>query len=205
MIVIVPIVVLVGYWFLVLGPKRAEVTKADASLAKQEKRLTKARLSLGTAETSKTTFANDYAEIVRLGKAVPTKLDMPTVLVQLDEAAKGTGLRFVKVKAGERTAPTAAAAQPPAAPGAAPAAPAAPAAAGGTPAASAPGKTAENAGNSVNNANATSAKAEKSGAAAAGAPASTPAAGGTAASRRRGRPRERAPGARVPGQLLPPR
>jgi hypothetical protein len=32
-----------------------------------------------------------YAQVVRLGKALPSSVDMPSLLVQLDAAAAGTG------------------------------------------------------------------------------------------------------------------
>jgi hypothetical protein len=134
LLAIIPLALIVGYWFLVLGPKRADATKASDSLAKQERRLDDARANLAAAESSKNTFASDYTALVKLGKAVPTKLDMPTVIVQLHAAARGTGISFTKIAAGERE-PTAggdSTAQPPAAPGGA-------AAAGGAPAQSAPG------------------------------------------------------------------
>jgi hypothetical protein len=76
-----------------------------------------------------------------VGKAIPSNVDMPSLLVQLDQAADGTGIGFKSVKAGQRTTaqPT-----PPGAPPATGTAP--PAAAGGQPASSAPGQAAEQAG-----------------------------------------------------------
>jgi Tfp pilus assembly protein PilO len=44
--------------------------------------------------------------MVRLGKALPTKVDMPSLLVQLNAAAKGTGIEFGAITVGARaTAP----------------------------------------------------------------------------------------------------
>ena len=50
---------------------------------------------------AKTNFAADYGEIVRLGKAIPARVDMPSLLVQLDRAAEGTGITFTKITQGE--------------------------------------------------------------------------------------------------------
>jgi hypothetical protein len=176
---VIPLALIVGYWFLVLGPKRADASKASDSLAKQERRLDDARANLAAAESSKNTFASDYSGLVKLGKAVPTKLDMPTIIVQLEAAAHGTGISFTKIAPGERepAAGGGSTAQPPAAPGGS----SEPAAAGGAPAQSGPGRAAESAGNSVNGANATSAAAEKSGASGSEAQASTAAKGGSGA------------------------
>jgi hypothetical protein len=99
---------------------------------------------------------------------------MPSLLVQLDRAARGTGIKFTDIKAGDRSAaPTPAAA--PATPGGGAGGPTAP---GAAPAASGPGQAAQTAGNAVNNANAASGAA----AGTPGAPAGTdPSAAGQSA------------------------
>jgi Tfp pilus assembly protein PilO len=187
---LVPVLVLAGFWFLVLAPKREQAASAEQSAAKQEQRAETARTQLAQANRAETDFASDYGEIVRLGKAVPASVDMPSLIVQLDEAAEGTGIRFTKIATGDRTTTGAA---PPTAPPAAPpsgdagAQGTTPAAAGGEPAQSAPGAAAE----SANNAAATSiqrnAAAEQSGVSPSDAQTSTssgqglPVGGGTTA------------------------
>ena len=158
-LVLIPLLVILGYWFLMLAPKREEATKAAEALAKQEQRRDTARARADALASSKTSFAADYEELVRLGKATPSSVDMPSLIVQLDSAARGTGIRFSKIAMGERTATPAPAATPPKAPGKGDGSQ--PAAAGGQGAASGPGKAAESAGNSTNAANANS--AQKSG------------------------------------------
>ena len=39
---------------------------------------------------------------MRLGKAIPSTLDMPSLLVQLDAAAAGTGIKFTRIATGDR-------------------------------------------------------------------------------------------------------
>jgi Pilus assembly protein, PilO len=155
MIGLAPILVLLAYWFLLLAPKREAASTAGAELSKQEQRLDTAKARSAQLGGAKTDFAADYEEMVRLGKALPTAVDMPTVIVQLEAAAKGTGIRFTRIATGERDESQAAATTaPPAAPGKGDGSQ--PAAAGGEAAGSAPGKAAETAGNAVNNANSAS-------------------------------------------------
>ena len=139
---IIPIVVIVAYWFLLLAPKREEASTASASLTKQEARRDAAQAGLAQASSAKTDFRSDYTQIVRLGKAIPADVDMPSLLVQLEGAAEGTGIKFTKIATGERAPVTPA--TPPTPPaggeGSTP-----PAEAGGQPAASAPGQAAEGA------------------------------------------------------------
>ena len=139
--VIVPIVLIVAYWFLLLAPKREAASAAATNLAKQEQRRDAAKALVEQTSAAKTDFAADYAEIVRLGKAIPAHVDMPSLIVQLDAAASGAGIRFTKISAGERqslAAPVDPSGAPPASAGSTP-----PAAAGGTPAESTPGASAE--------------------------------------------------------------
>jgi Pilus assembly protein, PilO len=99
--IIVPIALLLGYWFLILAPQREDASKAASELAKQEKRRDQAQQKLQSLDQARATFAKDYAELVKLGKAVPTNVDMPSLIVQLDSAARGTDIKFTKVAAGQ--------------------------------------------------------------------------------------------------------
>ena len=92
LLAIVPVLVIVAYWFLLLAPKREEAASAKKELTEQQQRLKSARALAAQANGSKTNFAADYGEIVRLGKAIPARVDMPSLLVQLDRAAAGTGI-----------------------------------------------------------------------------------------------------------------
>jgi Tfp pilus assembly protein PilO len=180
-IAVLPILVVVGYWFLLFSPKRDEAAKAGDELAKQEQRRDQAKAAADAAEATKRTFAADYSQLVKLGKAIPAELDMPTVMVQLEAAAQGTGVSFTRIAAGERapapasSAPgTQGAPQPPAPPGTGDGSQ--PAAAGGQQAASAPGGAVESAGNAVNKANSNT----TAGAQAASGDGAAPTAGGAA-------------------------
>lgn len=159
MLLIVPAVLFAAYWFLLLSPTRDEAATAGQELAAQELRRDDAQMRASSLTTARTDFAADYAELVELGKAVPTSIDMPTVLVQLEHAADGTDIKFTRIAAQERVA--AAAAVTPA-PGADPSG-STPASAGGAPAQSAPGVAGEAAGDAVSSANESSSAAEQSG------------------------------------------
>jgi competence protein ComEA len=165
LMMLVPIVVLLGFWFLLLAPKRSESARLGDQLTAVEQKRDTAVAKAGQLEGARNTYADDYATVVRLGKAVPSSLDMPSLLVQLESAAKGTGIDFDSVKAGARTT-------------ASTAAPAAGAASGSSSAQTGPGKTAENADNAKTSADKSSAAASAT--SASGSSASTPPATGPA-------------------------
>lgn len=157
-LLIVPALLIAAYWFLLLSPKRDEASQAATTLTEQTDRRDAAQARVDSLSGDRTNFAADYAEIVRLGKAVPPTVDMPTILVQLDAAARGTKITFTKITADDRVPATTTTTAPPNAPGSGDGSQ--PAAAGGAPAQSGPGTAAESAGNSVNTANNASSAAE---------------------------------------------
>ena len=137
--VLVPIVLLLGYWFLVLGPQRSEVSSLDQKLVSAETARDDAVSTQQRLASSRNQYASDYETVVRLGKAIPSTLDMPSLLVQLETAAKGTGIDFDSITVGERTTAAAAPA------GSSSSSGAAPVESGGEKAQSAPGSATEQA------------------------------------------------------------
>ena len=102
MLALVPVLVLVAYWFLLLAPKREEASKASDELTTQQTRVDNARAQVQSAQGAKDNFDASYSQLVRLGKAIPSTLDMPSLLVQLDAAAAGTGIKFTRIATGDR-------------------------------------------------------------------------------------------------------
>jgi hypothetical protein len=141
-----PLLVVLGFWFLILAPKRKEAGEVGNQLTQAQSKRDSAQSQLSHLMGAKNSFATDYATVIRLGKSVPTSLDMASLLVQLSSAAKGTGIEFTKVDAGQRSAAPTGGSTPPGG-GNGATAPGAPPAQSGT------GKTAQNAAGNVNSAN----------------------------------------------------
>ena len=144
--ILAPLLLLAGYWFLVLAPKRAESTTVTEELTKARTERDTAQAQVGQLNAAKASFASDYQTVIRMGKAIPEVVDMPSLLVQLDRAARGTGVDIQTIKV----------TPPPKASGASTPAPngGAGPGAGGAGAQSPQGQAAQGAGNAVNDANA---------------------------------------------------
>lgn len=147
-LVLAPLILLLGYWFGVLAPQRAESAKVEEQLTKARGERDTAEAQIGQLNAAKASFAGDYQTVIRMGKAIPDNTDMPSLLVQLDRAARGTGVGIdeMQVTPAPPTAGAASGSTPPGGggnPGA-----------GGTGAQSAQGKAVQGAGNAVNDANA---------------------------------------------------
>lgn len=102
LILIVPVAIIAAYWFLMLAPKREEATLVQDQLTQVEAERDTAVSRLAQLTVAKKSFAGDYATVIYLGKSVPSNVDMPSLLVQLDRAARGTGINFTSVTTGDR-------------------------------------------------------------------------------------------------------
>jgi Tfp pilus assembly protein PilO len=107
---LVPIALIAAYWFLILSPKKDESAAIQEKLSQAQTEQQTAESAAAAVSGAKTNFAADYTTVIRLGKAVPSTVDMPSLLMQLDRAARGTDISFDKIVTGERQAAPAAAA-----------------------------------------------------------------------------------------------
>ena len=98
LLVVVAFAALAGFWFGVLAPKRDQVKKVEAELATQQGRLDKARAGESAAQSARAHYDSDYATVARLGKAVPTDDDVPSLVYQLESAAVGSKVDFRSLK-----------------------------------------------------------------------------------------------------------
>jgi Tfp pilus assembly protein PilO len=103
-IALLPLLLIGVYWFLILSPKRKEAQKLSTQVTSAQQARDAAVAQANTLAQAKADFAKQYAQMVRLGKAIPTQVDMPSLLVQLNAAARGTGIQFGDMKVGARVA-----------------------------------------------------------------------------------------------------
>ena len=99
---LIPLALVAAYWFLLLAPKRQEATKVQDQLTQAETERDTAVQRLNGLTAAKRSFATDYATVIYLGKSIPSSLDMPSLIVQLDRASRGTGIKFASIKTGTR-------------------------------------------------------------------------------------------------------
>lgn len=108
----------IGFWMLLLGPKREEANELGTQVEGLELALGEAQSKLTEAEAAKKEFPADYRQLVVLGQAVPEGDETSSLLVELSQMAGSTDLDFEEFQLsgnGETAAP-----DPPAAPAAPP-------------------------------------------------------------------------------------
>ncbi|MFL5885258.1 MAG: type 4a pilus biogenesis protein PilO [Thermoleophilaceae bacterium] len=148
-LMIVPILLIGAFYYFVLSPKRQEASKVQQELTQAQGDRDSAQAQVSQLTAAKNSFASDYQTVISLGKAVPATVDMPSLLVQLNTAAHGTGISFDDIHLGDTSASgTSSPAATPPGGGSNPAAP------GSAPASGGPGGAAQNAGQAVSSANA---------------------------------------------------
>jgi hypothetical protein len=81
-------VVIALLWFGVLAPKRHEATDLGASVSQAEEARSDAVGRAAAGDAARATYSRDYATVARVGKAVPTRADVPSLVYQLENAAR---------------------------------------------------------------------------------------------------------------------
>ena len=108
--VIAAAAILGGFWFGALAPKRKDAKALTDQIAQQETRRDEAMARVAAGEQARKRFAADYAEVARLGKAVPVGDQVPSLVYELENAASKNSIDFRSLKL--RAGATAAAAAP---------------------------------------------------------------------------------------------
>jgi len=99
---IVTVVAVLGavaaFWFLALSPKRESLSALDKDVAEARQVLDQARQEKVKFAKDQIAFPRMYANLSRLGKAVPPDEDVPSLLVQLNHAAVKARVNFHSVE-----------------------------------------------------------------------------------------------------------
>ena len=84
----------VAGWMLVVSPKRDQAATLSTQISAQQTQLDSARSQLAAGETARSAFAGQYAELAKLGEAVPPDDDVPSLIYQVQNAAHGAKVSF---------------------------------------------------------------------------------------------------------------
>lgn len=96
--IVVLVAALGAFWFLVLGPRREEASKLSDKVATEQKRLDEAQQTVASGQAAKQAYPRNYATVARLGEAVPADTQVPSLVVQVNAAARDTGVDFRALK-----------------------------------------------------------------------------------------------------------
>jgi type II secretory pathway pseudopilin PulG len=88
------VALIVAPWVLVIQPKQDQAAKLQTQINTEQSQLNTARAQLAAGAASRAAFAASYTTLVRLGEAVPTDDNTPSLIYQLQAAAKAAGVDF---------------------------------------------------------------------------------------------------------------
>ena len=88
------VALLVAPWLLVVGPKRSQASKLQSQINAVQSKLVSVRGQAASASAARTAFASSYTTLVRLGEAVPTDDNTPSLIYQLQSAASAAHVDF---------------------------------------------------------------------------------------------------------------
>lgn len=83
-----------AFWMLLLSPKKAELSKLDSQVVRQEESLSLHKEEVQRGLAAEQAFPQEYQQLVVLGKAAPAEDDTASLLVQLNEIARHAHVRF---------------------------------------------------------------------------------------------------------------
>ena len=88
------LILLGGYWFLVLGKKKSAVADAEAAKTAAQTELDNAKTAEAAGKLQKKRYPVSYSRLVKLGKAIPEGSDYASLVVQVNDVAEQSGVRF---------------------------------------------------------------------------------------------------------------
>ena len=86
--------VLVGFYFMVLSPKREKASKVGDEVTALRSEIEAQKQFVSTAEQTRREFPEYYGRLVVLGKAVPEQADTSSMLVQLSQISSRSDVDF---------------------------------------------------------------------------------------------------------------
>src|SRR5437588_2034418 len=94
LLVVLALVAIAGSWLLVIQPKRAQASKLGKQVSAAESQLASERAVVAQDVAARNSFGASYTQLARLGEAVPTDDNVPSLIYQLQGAANATGVDF---------------------------------------------------------------------------------------------------------------
>jgi hypothetical protein len=112
-IVIVAVVAAIAAsWLLLVSPKRDQANKLATKVASEQAALNTAQSQLAQNAAASKEYASNYASLARLGEAVPASDDIPSLIIQLQNASDGAKVDFQSLQNGGANATGAAGSTP---------------------------------------------------------------------------------------------
>ncbi len=85
---------IVAGWLLVVSPKRSQASSLSTQITSVQSQLTAAEGQVASGMSARRAFAGQYAQLAKLGEAVPPDDDVPSLIYQVQSAAQAAHVSF---------------------------------------------------------------------------------------------------------------
>jgi hypothetical protein len=92
--VVLAVGAVVAGWMFVVSPKRDQAASLSTQITAEQSQLSAAQNQVAAGESAKKAFAGQYAQLAKLGEAVPPDDNIPSLIYQVQSAAQGAHVTF---------------------------------------------------------------------------------------------------------------
>ena len=93
-IVVLALGAIVAGWLMVVSPKRSQAAGLNTQITSEQSQLTTAQGQVAAGMSARRAFAGQYAQLAKLGEAVPPDDDVPSLIYQVQSAAQAAHVSF---------------------------------------------------------------------------------------------------------------
>jgi hypothetical protein len=93
-VIVLAVGAIVAGWFFVVSPKRSTASNLSSQISSEQSQLSSAQNLVAAGMSARRAFAGQYAQLARLGEAVPPDDDVPSLIVQVQAAASESHVSF---------------------------------------------------------------------------------------------------------------
>ncbi len=93
-VIVLAVGAIVAGWFFVVSPKRSQASNLSTQVSSEQAQLSSAQNLVAAGMSARRAFAGQYAQLARLGEAVPPDDDVPSLIVQVQAAAQESHVSF---------------------------------------------------------------------------------------------------------------
>ncbi|MHB1389840.1 MAG: type IV pilus inner membrane component PilO [Thermoleophilia bacterium] len=94
------VVLLVAWYFLIIGPKRDGVSEAQSQIQTEKSKYEDNSNRLKRLDQERTAAKQTAGELMTLNKMVPGAAEVPSLIVELQQSANEAGIKFMRVAPG---------------------------------------------------------------------------------------------------------
>lgn len=88
-------------WFVVLSPIRGDIANTQLAIEDEQTRVVQAKTELKQAEATRAEGKRNQMRLLELAKMVPMSEELPSLLLQIQDLADQSGIKFIQVTPGQ--------------------------------------------------------------------------------------------------------